>query len=126
MLEGQGRCLCGRTHYKFDPEAVLWQAHCHCESCRRACSAPFTTFFGVRDSAWRWAGQAPSVYQSSPGTDRFFCATCGSPMAYRSTSAPGEIHGYAASLERPELAEPTGHEHRDEQLPWIHLADEPN
>ncbi|MDF0603636.1 GFA family protein [Psychromarinibacter sp. C21-152] len=124
MLDGQGRCLCGQVRYKFDPEAVLWQGHCHCESCRRACSAPFTTFFGVRASAWRWFGKAPSVYRSSPGVERFFCGRCGSQMAYRSDRAPGEIHGYAASLDRPELATPERHEFAAEMLPWVHLADD--
>ncbi|WP_425052553.1 GFA family protein [Psychromarinibacter sp. S121] len=124
MIEGKGRCLCGRVTYKFDPEAVLWQGHCHCESCRRACSAPMTTFFGVRDSAWRWSGEPPAVFASSPGVHRFFCDRCGSQMAYRTEQSPGEIHGYSASLDAPEQAEPANHDHADEQLPWLHLADD--
>ena len=123
MLERKGRCLCGHITYKFDPDAVLWQSHCHCESCRRACSAPMTTFFGVRDTAWRWSGGRPSVFASPAGVERFFCPRCGSQMAYRSDQSPGEIHGYAASLDRPELAEPTSHDHWDERLPWLPLSD---
>ncbi|TMV42893.1 hypothetical protein FGG78_41695, partial [Thioclava sp. BHET1] len=58
---GAGHCLCGAV--RFDSwEAPLWQGHCHCESCRRACAAPFTSFFGVANSGWCWTGAAPQVY----------------------------------------------------------------
>jgi hypothetical protein len=87
-------------------------------------SSPFTTWFGVRNSAWRWTGAAPEIYRSSPGVRRFFCATCGTPMAYASTRYPEETHFYAASLDDPTDFAPTVHYHEDEQLRWIHLADD--
>lgn len=117
-----GRCLCGAVRFAYEgPEN--WRAHCHCESCRRATSSPFTTFFGVPDGAWRWTGEAPKLYQSSPGVRRWFCGTCGSPMAYGSDRHPGELHFYAASLDDPTDFAPERHVHCDEQLPWIVLAD---
>ena len=99
---------------------MLWQANCHCESCRRACSAPFTTFFGLRATAWRWTGKAPGVYRSSPGVERFFCRDCGSPMGYRTDDLPDEMHGYAASLNHPERATPDREDFLEERLPWVH------
>ncbi len=60
-----GRCLCGATRYRCTA-APLWQAHCHCESCRRATASPFTSFFGIANTAWEWTGAAPATYQSSP------------------------------------------------------------
>lgn len=117
-----GGCLCGDVRYACD-SAPLWQAHCHCESCRRACSAPFTSFFGMADGAWRWTGRQPALHRSSPGVERFFCPTCGSPMAYRSSRWPGEMHFYAASLDDPASFAATEHVHWDEHLPWLHLND---
>lgn len=117
-----GHCLCGAVRYEVDG-APLWQAHCHCESCRRNCSAPFTSFFGIADGAWRWTGEPPAVYASSTGVERLFCPHCGTPMAYRSTGFPGEIHLYAASLDDPTDYTPTEHVHWDEHLPWLHLDD---
>lgn len=118
-----GRCLCGAVSYAYSgPEN--WRAHCHCESCRRNCSAPFTTFFGVPREAFRWTGAEPAVYQSSPGVRRLFCSRCGTPMAYDADKFAHEIHFYAASLEDSSGFRPQGHVHDSERLPWIELADD--
>ena len=117
-----GHCLCGSTRFRADA-APLWQAHCHCQSCRRACSAPFTSFFGIADGHWRWEGSKPATFASSPGVWRDFCAQCGSQMAYRSTRFPGEIHFYAALLDDSATYQPTSHVHSAEMLPWLHLND---
>ncbi len=45
--------------------------HCHCDSCRRACSAPFTSFFGVDRDKVSWQG-ALSVVATSPDVRRGF------------------------------------------------------
>jgi hypothetical protein len=118
-----GHCLCGAVRYRCDA-APLWQVHCHCESCRRATSSPFTSFFAIADGQWRWTGSEPAVYPSSPGVTRLFCATCGSQMAYRNDrDCPGEMHFYAASLDDPTLFQPEGHDFLNERLPWVHLSD---
>ncbi len=117
-----GRCLCGDITYRADAPP-LWQAHCHCESCRRATSAAFASFFGVQDGHWHWTGRQPATYASSEGVWRDFCPRCGAQMAYRSTRFPDEIHFYAASLDDPAAYAPTAHVHTAEQLPWVHLSD---
>lgn len=118
----KGRCLCGSVTFEYSgPE--IWRGHCHCESCRRATSSPFTTWFGVPKSACRFTGAEPSVYLSSPGARRLFCATCGSPIAFESERWPGEMHLYAASLDDPADFAPEFHVNVAEQLPWIQLAD---
>jgi hypothetical protein len=117
-----GHCLCGAVRYRCRA-APLWQMHCHCESCRRATSSPFTSFLGMADGQWDWTGARPATYTSSPGVTRFFCATCGSQMAYRSEAFPTEMHFYAATLDDPESYTATEHVHSDERLSWVHLAD---
>jgi hypothetical protein len=117
-----GRCLCGATTYRCTA-THLWQSHCHCESCRRATASPFTSFFGIANGAWVWTGATPASYQSSPGTHRDFCPTCGTQMTYRSTRYPSETHFYAATLDDPTAYAPENHVHTNEQLPWIHLSD---
>ena len=117
-----GHCLCGAVRFRADA-APLWQAHCHCESCRRATASGFTSFFGIADGHWQWTGEAPRRYASSPGVERFFCATCGSQMAYRADRFPGEIHFYAGTLDAPETYTPTNHVFWEEHMPWIVLAD---
>lgn len=123
MTITRGRCLCRRVTYEYSgPEN--WRGHCHCESCRRNTSSPFTTFFGVPNEAYRFTGDKPSVYESSPGVRRLFCGTCGSPMAYDSDRFPDEIHFYAATLEDSSGFKPSFHVYCTEQVPWVELADD--
>lgn len=122
MKGGRGHCLCGAVTFVFEG-APNWQAHCHCESCRRTCAAPFTSFLGVSHGQWRWSGATPAVYNSSPGVRRHFCAVCGTPMAFEGDRWPHEIHFYAATLDDPAVYEPTAHVNWNEHLPWIALAD---
>jgi hypothetical protein len=117
-----GRCLCGKVSFEYQG-AELWCGHCHCESCRRNCSAPFTTFVGVLRQSARFTGAAPAIYASSPGVERLFCRDCGTPVAYRSDRFPDEIHFYAASLDDPTAVIPQFHVYWSERLPWIELAD---
>lgn len=118
-----GRCLCGAVTYEF-AGTPAWCGHCHCESCRRNCAAPFTSFFGVKRTAFRWTGAAPAVYESSPGVRRPFCGRCGTPMAYDAERDAENNHLYAASLEDSSAFKPEFHVHWAERVPWVHLADE--
>ena len=123
MSANKGHCLCGAVTYEYDGPQI-WRGHCHCESCRRNTASPFTSFFGVPKTAYRFTGQQPAVYSSSPGVRRLFCATCGTPIAYESDAYPEEIHFYAAGLEDPRDFKPEFHVHCAEQVPWIELADD--
>ena len=123
MGELTGRCLCGAIRYAADEAHILWRSHCHCESCRRQTSSPFTTWFSVRNGHWRWLGEAPASYASSPGVLRRFCATCGTPMAFQSEKYPDATDFYAASLDNPTSFRPDFHTHWQEHLPWIDLND---
>lgn len=119
----RGHCLCGAVRFEFTAEPV-WTVHCHCDSCRRQTASPMTTFVGVRDGTWRWAGAAPAVYASSPGVERWFCGTCGSPVAFKADRYPGETHFYACLLEDAATLRPSEHVHWEERLPWLHVGDD--
>ena len=117
-----GRCLCRAVSYSFTPP-IKWSLNCHCESCRRNCSAPFTSFVCVEDGQWQWTAPVPAHYESSPGVKRFFCTSCGSPVAYRPAEG-GEIHFYTAALDDPQSFPPQRHVFHGEKLAWVHLADD--
>jgi hypothetical protein len=119
----RGRCLCRSIEYEFEGQP-LWVAHCHCETCRRATSSAFATYVGVHVDQFRYLKGEPAIYRSSPGVQRFFCATCGSPIAYVGERWPGEVHLYAGSLDNPTQIEPRGHVHVAEQLPWADIHDD--
>jgi hypothetical protein len=118
----RGRCLCGAVTWEYDGEE-RFRLCCHCESCRRATSSPFTSYLGISYDRFRWTGEAPRTYESSPGVTRSFCGTCGSPMGYESPEFPQEIHLFVASAEDPAALPPMRHVNWSEHLPWIILAD---
>lgn len=122
MTTRKGRCLCGSVRYEYEgPEN--WVGHCHCESCRRNTSSPFTTFMGVPRKAVRMTGVTPAVYESSPGVRRHFCPSCGAPVAYDADKFPDEIHFYVAALEDASGIEPAFHVFAGEKVPWVELGD---
>ncbi len=120
----KGRCLCGGIRYEFEGKPD-WVAYCHCESCRRHTSSAVAMFVGVKVSQFRYLEGTPAAYESSQDVWRYFCPTCGSPMAYtRDKEFPGEVHLYLGTLEDPTMLVPTGHVHTGEQLPWFEVKDE--
>lgn len=119
----RGHCLCGQVTYEVHGP-MRWRGHCHCESCRRNTSSPFTTWFGVARAEHRFTGRMPAVYESSPGTRRYFCPNCGTPMAFDSHRWPDEIHLYAASLENSRDFAPQFHVYVAEKVPWITIGDD--
>jgi len=118
----RGHCLCRAVTWEYRGEPN-WVAHCHCESCRRTCSAGVVTFVGVPQSAFRMTGAAPKIHESSPGVRRLFCGVCGSPVAYDADSYAHEIHLYAAGHEDPAALKPQAHVFHREALPWMDLND---
>lgn len=118
----RGRCLCGSVRWESDGP-VLWAGHCHCNSCRRASSAPFTSFFGVPRASVGWTGVLVRR-ETSAGVGRAFCPGCGSQMNFQSTRWPEETHLYAATLDDPAAFEPQAHFHWAERVPWITVTDD--
>ncbi|MEZ5872042.1 MAG: GFA family protein [Nitratireductor sp.] len=118
----RGRCFCKSVKFEIDAP-IRWCVYCHCESCRRQCSAPVTTYICVDHGQWRWTGAAPKVYHSSPGVERTFCDTCGSPMSFRSENMSGLMNFYVAAMEEPERFSPGLHVAYEEKLPWMNIKD---
>ncbi len=119
----RGHCLCRAIEYEFEGPPK-WVMHCHCESCRRAVSSAVATYVGVDVGQFRYLKGEPAVFESSPGVKRYFCATCGSPMAYAGARWPGEVHLFIGTLEDPTRWAPTGHAHIDERVHWFEVHDE--
>lgn len=118
----RGHCLCGTIQFEVDgdPQSCVT---CHCESCRRQCSAPMTTYIGVKDDQGRWLTKPAKIFNSSPGVERSFCENCGSPISFRSKKMSDTMHFFAATLENPETLAPTLHVSIEEKLPWLKLDD---
>jgi hypothetical protein len=116
-----GHCLCGQVRYRLlgPPQ---WSGYCHCESCRRATGVPGAVYGGFAETMVELTGKI-AVYNSSPGVSRGFCPTCGTPIYYRGSRWPDEIHILIGSMDTPEACPPAHHYHVDEQLPWANYTD---
>ncbi|MEM6306109.1 MAG: GFA family protein [Pseudomonadota bacterium] len=117
----QGGCPCGAVRFEVTGPPK-WTALCHCESCRRYCSAPVVAWMGYTPQTVRWTGSR-TLRESSPIATRGFCAQCGTQLSFESTRWPGELHLYAVSLDDPSDYTPELHCHHAERLSWLHLAD---
>ncbi len=122
-VTGKGKCLCGNVQFECTAPPH-WSLYCHCESCRLNTASPATAFFGMKDGKWRWTGANPNLFESSPGVRRYFCGTCGTPMAFEADKFPGEIHFYTVALDDKTGFEPTGHVHTAERLDWFDIHDD--
>lgn len=120
--ERTGGCLCGAVRYRTRG-APAWVAHCHCTSCRRTTGAAFATYAGFKRLNFAYVKGAPSVYESSPGVRRSFCAACGTPVTYDGERWPDEVHVLACTLDAPQDLAPQAHVYMSEAMPWVHLAD---
>jgi hypothetical protein len=70
---------------------------------------------------------SPVSYQSSPGTVRQFCGTCGSGLFYRNQSAfPGKVDVQTGTLDDRDALPPTARIQMAEAPHWFeHVAELP-
>ena len=118
-----GHCLCRKTGWEFEGE-ISWGCYCHCDDCRRNCAAPVVAWVGVPLENFKWMGTAPHAFESSPGAQRYFCGTCGSPLGFEASHYPGMMHVYAASLADPATFKPEFHLNSESRLPWLKMEDD--
>ena len=117
-----GGCFCKAVRFTLSGP-MKSRAHCHCESCRRATSSPFTTWFTADKEHVTFSGLASATYHSSPGVTRTFCPRCGSPLSYETAERPNDIDLYAASLDDHSAFKPVKHTFWSEHVPWVELGD---
>ena len=119
----EGGCLCGAVRYRIDAPP-LWTGYCHCTSCRRSTGAPVTMFVGTRGDFVSFTKGERTMFASSPGVERGFCAACGTPLTYESDRFPGETHFYISTFDDPQELCPTFHVFYEERLRWLEIADD--
>ena len=118
----EGGCLCGAVRFSASgpPKSVFW---CHCSSCRKHSGAPVSVFVGFDRGAYSVTKGEIAKFASSPGTVRGFCQGCGSTLTCEVSALPGETHFHVGAFDAPERLQPGRHFFRNEQVPWLHLAD---
>jgi len=116
-----GGCRCGAVRYRASGKPK-WVAHCHCSDCRKQTGAGYATWLGYEAAAVKWEKGAPKQYASSPGVERGFCGTCGTPISFAGQRWAGEVHLLAGTLDDPKSIAPRAHTFLIDAVPWAHVA----
>ncbi len=94
-----GGCQCGAV--RFRATALVDNAHvCHCRMCQKAMGNFFAALVGVPKTDLTWTRGAATVFLSSEGIERGFCATCGTPLFYHNT-AGGHVSMCIGAFDTP-------------------------
>lgn len=103
-----GGCRCGAVRYEAEGEPAH-SAMCWCDACRASAGAPAVVWTLFPRDRVRISG-TPVSYESSPGTIRQFCGTCGTGLFYLSDAAfPGQIDIQAATFADRDAFPPQAH-----------------
>ncbi len=97
----EGGCLCGALRYKLTQPAKS-SVHCHCAMCRRASGALVVTWITLPKRAFVVTQGEPAAFRSSDHGERRFCAKCGTPVTFWTSTAPDDIDVNLGSLDQPE------------------------
>ena len=107
-MSESGKCRCGAVRYTVEGEPTH-STVCWCAECRSSSGAPAVVWTLFAQDKVRIEGE-PRSYESSPGTFRQFCATCGTGLFYRNEAIfPGQIDVQAATLDNPDAFPPQAH-----------------
>ncbi|MFT5593451.1 MAG: hypothetical protein ACI8SR_001832 [Oceanicoccus sp.] len=75
-----GSCLCGSVKYEISG-SVGEIVHCHCNTCKKAHGAAFSSVSAVQDCDFNLLSTYHlKSYESSTGKHRYFCSNCGSQI----------------------------------------------
>lgn len=103
-----GRCRCGAISYEATGEPAH-SAACWCDDCRKSAGATPVVWTLFPDAALTITGE-PVSYESSPGTARLFCGTCGTGMFFRNQAIfPDQTDVQAATFDDKDAFPPQAH-----------------
>jgi hypothetical protein len=107
-MSREGGCRCGAVRYEVtgEPEHATL---CWCNECRRSAGAPVVLWTLFTEEQVSATG-ATTTYESSPGTFREFCPTCGTGLFYRNAEIfPGKVDIQGATFDHADAVAPQAH-----------------
>jgi hypothetical protein len=115
----RGSCLCGRIAFSVEQlDGPI--GHCHCNTCRKAHSAAFSTTAVVKREHFSWIRGEEMLrsFESSPGKMRHFCSNCGTQLIAEWVSKPSVILRLGSLDDDPDQL-PAGHIWVSHAVPWL-------
>jgi hypothetical protein len=87
--------------------------------CRRTSGAPFVTWLVVPRSGFHYATGQPALLKSSEKGSRYFCSSCGTPVACISVDHADFVDVTLGSLDDPSAFTPDADFFDDTKLEWL-------
>ncbi len=102
-------------------------ANCHCEMCRKAHGAAFSTILPVERSGFVWTAgeELLTGFESSPGKRRWFCSRCGSQIISTRDADEHALLLRAGCIdEAPASTKPVAHGWVGSKASWHRITDD--
>jgi hypothetical protein len=118
QMSKSGGCRCGAVRYEASGEPTH-STLCWCKECRGSAGAPAVLWTLFARENVRIEGE-PRTYESSPGTMRQFCGTCGTGLFYLNEAIfPGQIDIQGATFDEADAFAPQAHIQVADAPVWI-------
>lgn len=122
----EGGCLCGAVQYRVSAQPID-AGYCHCRICQRSSGAPTLAWLTVSVDGFSYTKGRPAIFRSSSHSQREFCGTCGTQIAFRRSASPKTvaktIDVTLASLHDPSRIAPQYHIWRQSRIAWFETSD---
>lgn len=121
----KGSCHCRNIEYQISGEISPIQ-HCHCRTCRKTNGTAYGSSAVTSRDGFRVTKGGDSIreYESSPGKQRCFCATCGSHVYALMDEHPGIVILRIGTIDGDPGVRPTRHIWVSQKAPWYEIHDQ--
>lgn len=92
--------------------------------CQKNAGAVVVSWMDFRTEQLTWTSGQATEYESSANARRGFCAQCGSLLSFCDSRHPDYFTLTIASLDDPNLVQPTYHIYTDSQVSWLTIEDD--
>lgn len=103
-----GGCLCGQIRYEA-LATPLFQAHCHCQDCRKNGGSAFAALVFVPAASLTWQGETKTFNHSADSGStmtKHFCCHCGSQLFGTNSARPERIHIKVGTIDDAQWFQP--------------------
>ena len=118
----QGQCSCGAVEINIlgEIDAII---HCHCSRCRKSSGTAYATngFINANELDIVKGENNLSSYSVKPGSSRYFCRTCGSPVYSANAQDPSRYRLRLGILDSDITERPISHNFVSSKANWEDL-----
>lgn len=121
----QGGCLCGSVRFEISG-GIRDIVYCHCSQCRKVQGTAFATNGVVNRADFNVIkGEALlTVYETSPGKQKYFCSRCGSPVYSDNTELSEVVRIRLGTIESDISERPSCHIFVGSRANWDVICDD--